>query len=591
MGCAREATVSREPSRAGRCEGGRGAVSGWDWLIVAVFNGGIILAGLWVARGTRSSFEWFLASRTLPWWAIGLSMFATNVDSADLVGVTAMTFREGVHVVTVYALGSAVGAFLAAWVVVPQIVRAGCFTNAEYLEWRYGPSTRVLSALIQIQYRTSLLGAMIWSTYQALLELVGLSAVGAWVVIVGLVVAAAVYTSWGGLKSVVWTDAGQGVVMIIAAAVVFTAVWDQVGGWKALEAKLHAQDVQAGTHLASLLHVGGYHGDRGRLAAGWIVLGWTIIGAGYWTVNHTQTMRLMGARSLRDMQYGAVFGVLLSLPVMLVAASLGVFCHGMDGLPELDPDRLFPYLANHVLRPGLKGLVVAGMVAALVSTFDSMGSALSAVFTRDVYARFIASNRSESHYVLISRVSTVGILLLGFAYVPFIARQDHMLRAFVTLIPVFVTPLLTVYVAGVTTKVSRRSGLVGLLSGGAYGVLALIDRQFVDWPWFPAWLSERWVAIAWSVLFTLVPMAVATLIQRHAGRNRTARQPAVAERVSDVTDRARAAADAAASDWLSRTSIPAMAVGDESLGGVWGPRLAAAVMFALCVWVNFGLLW
>src|SRR6056297_1963642 len=120
-----------------------------DWLLVLLINGSIIAYGLYRARGTHSSSEWFLASRSLPWWAIGLSMFATNVDNADLVGITGMTFNEGIHVISVYALGSAVGGILAAYFIVPEISRQGFYTNAEYLESRFGPSMRIISALIQ----------------------------------------------------------------------------------------------------------------------------------------------------------------------------------------------------------------------------------------------------------------------------------------------------------------------------------------------------------------------------------------------------------------------------------------------------------
>ena len=91
-----------------------------------------------------------MGGRALPWWAVGLSMFATNVDNADLVGVTGTTYSDGIHIITVYACGGVAGGILAAFLVVPAIYRAGFYTNAEYLEARFGPTTRALSALIQI---------------------------------------------------------------------------------------------------------------------------------------------------------------------------------------------------------------------------------------------------------------------------------------------------------------------------------------------------------------------------------------------------------------------------------------------------------
>ena len=151
-----------------------------DWLIVLVINGAVIGYGLYLARSTETSSEWFLGGRALPWWAVGLSMFATNVDSADIVSVTGNTFKEGIHIITVYSLGSAAGGILAAFFIVPVMYRAGFYTNAEYLEARFGPSARLLSALIQLQYRSSMLGIIMWSAHLLLTELVGLNFVAAW---------------------------------------------------------------------------------------------------------------------------------------------------------------------------------------------------------------------------------------------------------------------------------------------------------------------------------------------------------------------------------------------------------------------------
>ena len=548
-----------------------------DWFIVLKVNGSIIGYGLYLARGTHSSSEWFLAGRSLPWWAVGLSMFATNVDNADLVGVTGMTYAEGIHVITVYALGSAVGGILAAYFIVPEISRLGLYTNAEYLEIRFGPSARILSALIQIQYRTSMLGMMIWSTYLVLTRLVDIPPSLAWFLILVLVALAGLYTAWGGLKSVVWTDSAQGVVMIVAAVVVFGAIWNVVGGWSGLEQTLIAADARNGTNLTDKLHIGGFRGDHDAVSPYMVALGWTIVGAGYWTVNHTQTMRLMGSRSLADMKYAAVFGVVLSLPIMIISACLGVFAHGISNLPAFGTaDELYPLLATNFLGPGLKGLVVAGMIAAVVSTFDSMGSALSAIFTRDVYARLIVRDKSDEHYVLVGRIATVGVLLLGFAYLPFIWKQEHMLKAFTTLIPVFVTPLFTIYLAGIFTKLHRGSGTFGLLCGAVYGLVALVNRQFSDGqlfdePFLPHWFTERWVAYSWSIGFTLIPMILASLVL-----NLTTGHSEISHEDTG---------------WLQRSREDLPAFPDAGQRGSLTTWLSAAAVTALSCWIVFVWLW
>lgn len=480
-----------------------------DWIIVFVLNGAVIGYGLYLARGTVTSSEWFLGGRALPWWAVGLSMFATNVDNADIVGVTGSTFKEGLHIISVYAVGSVVGAILAAFFVVPKMYRAGFFTNAEYLEARFGPSTRVLSALIQLQYRSSMLGLILWSAHLLLTELVGMNLTQAWSLIVVLVILAGFYTAFGGLRSVVWTDAAQGIVMMIAAIVIFAAIWQAAGGWNGMMAELDR------TGRSDMTHIGRYWGDNGATPPWMVVIAWTIVGSGYWTVNHTQTMRLMGARSIWDMKMAALFGVALSLPIMVISAMLGVLARALpdfQSIPDASADTVYPLMANAFLQPGFKGIVVAGVVAAIVSTFDSMGSALSAIFTRDIYARFIVRERDDHHYVVVGRFATVAVLALGFLYLPFIASQDNMISAFTKLISVFATPLLITYLAGVLTPAHRRSGLVGLAVGATYGIIAFVEREYFQGMWLPSWFTTRWMSFGWSVLFTGAAITITTLI-------------------------------------------------------------------------------
>ncbi|MCB1077985.1 MAG: sodium/solute symporter [Verrucomicrobiae bacterium] len=482
-----------------------------DWLIVLGLNGGVVLYGLFLARGTSTPGEWFLGNRSLVWWTIGLSMFATNIDNADIVSLTGTSFKEGFHIIAVHTLGALAGGIVAAFFLLPAMMRAGHFTNAEYLEARFGVTTRVLSALIQIQYRTSMLGLMIWSVFLLMTKFLGLTPAVAWVFIIALVALAALYTTWGGLKAVVFTDAFQAVIMFVGTGVIVYAVARAAGGLGNLHGALEKAGTQGGQTLSDLAHMGRYFGDRGDTLPIAVFIGWVIIGGGYWTVNHTQTMRLLGARSLWDMKMAALFGVTISMPIMIACSSIGIF--GRALFPDFDPpDALYPYLADRYLGPGWKGLVVAGIVAAAVSTFDSMGSSLSAIFTRDIYARLLVKDRDDSHYLKVTRWATIAILAIGFAYLPFIMSKDTMLKAFLTLIPVFVTPLFTIYLFGVFTRAHFRAGLCGILFGGAYGLLALWDREVADIGWLAPWFTGRWVALSWSMGFTLLGGGLATQI-------------------------------------------------------------------------------
>ena len=190
-----------------------------DWIIVFILNGAVILYGFYLARGTHSSNEWFLGKRSIPWWAIGISMFATNVDNFDIVSNTGLVFNDGIHVLAAHPLGLSIGGILAAFLVIPAIYRAGCYTNSEFLEARFGPATRAISVLIQLLYRTFVLGMMIWSVHLMLTGMIGMDKGTSWSIVLVLVALAAIYTSWGGLKTVVMTDALQSIILIMGMLV------------------------------------------------------------------------------------------------------------------------------------------------------------------------------------------------------------------------------------------------------------------------------------------------------------------------------------------------------------------------------------
>jgi SSS family solute:Na+ symporter len=551
-------------------------MSGFDWFLVLFLNGSVIVVGMLMSRGTISSRQWFLGGRALPWWGIGLSMFATNVDNADLVAVTGSTYKEGLHLISVYAIGSAAGGILAAFIVVPVIYRAGFYTNAEYLEARFGPSMRVLSALIQLQYRSSMLGLMIWSVYLLLTQLLDLPSAAAWTLIVFAVVLAGIYAAWGGLKAIVWTDALQGLIMMGGGLAITYAVWVAVGGWSGMTVALENAGTIKGTKLAELPKISSYRGDSGHIHPLLIATAWTIIGCGYWTVNHTQTMRLMGARSEWDMKMAALFGVSISLPIMISCAFLGVFGRAIPEFQNLvDSDDLYPLLADRYLTWGWKGLVVAGILSAAISTFDSMGASLSAVFTRDIYARFIVKDREDAHYVTVGRWATVGVLALGFLYLPFIWKQENMLKAFTTLIPVFVTPLLATYALGTLLPVARCSGGIGLLVGSAYGFSALLAREFPKILPLPEIFTDRWMATIWSLLITSVTALVVTAIVGKDTR----------ESWTELEE----------TGWLGRSRKGSHEIIEHPFSGsvpIWAhPTIWACVVMAGSMWVVFGWLW
>ena len=403
-----------------------------DWLILIVLNGAIVAYGLRISRGTTKTFDWFLAAKGLPWWIVGMSMFATAVDSGDYVAIVGGAYTFGVSNLTTWWLGLPIGWFVVAYGVFLPLYRSGMFTNAEYLEYRFGPSVRLLSAFIQLQYRTNVLGNVAFSLYLTFSTLTGWGA-GSWWLVGAIAAAAAAYTATGGLKSVAVTDAMQSVVMSAASLVLWLTLWNVVGGWGGLEERFRSIDPAL---VESMMHVGGRH--EPGVPAPLMIFGWVIVLTAYCVVNHSQAMRLLAARSEWDMKMAAFVASVVTAIVMWFNITLGILARAV--YLELEAvDRAYPMLVREFLAPGLVGLVVAGVLAGGISTYDSIGSSLAAVFTRDIYARFFVKNRDDAHYLRVSRWATPLVLAVSFGYLPFI--QAGMLVFYLRITSVAVMPL------------------------------------------------------------------------------------------------------------------------------------------------------
>ena len=163
-----------------------------QWSIVIAINLAIVLYGLWRSRETRSSVDWFVAARGLPWWMVGLSMFATAVDSGDYVAVAGEAYRDGMSYISAWWLGITIGWLVVAYLVLPPIYRTGMYTNAEFLEYRFGPTARLISVFVQIQYRTNVLANVAFSLYLTLHVLTGWGPY-CWWVVVAIAFGAALY--------------------------------------------------------------------------------------------------------------------------------------------------------------------------------------------------------------------------------------------------------------------------------------------------------------------------------------------------------------------------------------------------------------
>ncbi|MFP6886511.1 MAG: hypothetical protein VB997_03085, partial [Opitutales bacterium] len=314
----------------------------FDWTIVITLNLFVFAYGAWQARRTRSAMDWFLGGRALPFWIVGLSMFATSVDGGEYVSINGQSYKDGLSIIAGLMLGTIIGAIVAAFLVVPGMYRAGHFTNAEYLEGRFGPIARFVSVLVQIQYRTSVLATIAVSLQLVLREMAGLSPGMAWTLVVGLALVTALYAAWGGLKTVAMTDVLLAGIMVTGIGVLWTVVWGKAGGWEGFRQILEADPGTGDSPIRA--------GDRmpGSSHPLIVLLGWICVVTGYFVVNHTQTMKLFGVRSLWDLKMAALLGGALIMASFVFSGGLGLL--GRSLFPDLaKPDMIYPRMVSEFL--------------------------------------------------------------------------------------------------------------------------------------------------------------------------------------------------------------------------------------------------
>ena len=518
-----------------------------DWIIVLALNGPVILYALLKSGSTRDSKDWFLAGRTLPWWIVGLSLYATLVDSTDLVVDSGATYGGGVKFYLINWIGCIGGWLLLAHGIILPMYRSGMYTNAEYLESRFGLSARVTSVLVQVLYRTVILGIIGTTNFLTLKIVCGWGDAMAWTVVACIAVLATFYTMAGGLKMVAITDSLQSIVMILATVVFFFIVANEVGGWSGLQAKLTAEsaeleqqmmhtgsDVITRTDATALgqaeiekhLRLGGTHDEATKQivhhSPAWLAcLSLILAGLAYSIVNHTQSMRLLGARNERHLKQSVAFAGVVLIGATFLAQSLGLF--GRALFPDIDTlpvdesirskDAIFPVMVRDLTSAGLKGLIIAGVMAAAFSTYDSIGSTLSALLTRDVYRRMIAPDRDDAHYLAVGRWLTPIIIFGSFLYIPALL-SGGMIDFYLKVVSSFVVPLLVVYLIGSFTRAHRSSALVGLVAGGGFGLYAFAAKSFSDTTaLLPPALMDGNATGPVTFLVTTLAMGINTLIR------------------------------------------------------------------------------
>lgn len=442
---------------------------GIDWLLIALYFV-VIFAGAayatWRERagGAETSAGYFLAGRNTGWLIIGASLFASNIGSEHLVGLAGTGAASGVAVAQFEILAALI-LLLLGWVFVPFYLRSGVFTMPEFLERRYSPAARwylaVVSVVGYVLTKISVTIAAGGIVFEALMG------IDFWTGALIVVVATGIYTIFGGLRAVLITDTMQMFVLIGGAVAVLFVGLDAVGGWGEMTRA-------AGPAFLDLWKPAS---DPNFPWTG-IAFGAPILGVWYWCTDQFIVQRTLAARSLRQARRGTLFAGFLKLLPLFIFVIPGVLAHVLAEQGRLtltDADQALPTLIATLLPAGLRGLVVAGLLAALMSSLSSVFNSTSTLITWDVYKK-LRPQASEARLVWVGRLSTGVLVVFGLLWIPLMQLISGQLYQYLQSVQAYIAPpIAAVFLLGVFWKrINATGAMAALLSGFVLGMGRLI---------------------------------------------------------------------------------------------------------------------
>ncbi len=510
-------------------------LTGLDWLAIAFYFGILGCVAWWVVkRGKDNAADYFLAGRNLSWWVIGASIFASNIGSEHIVGLAGSGAKDGVALAH-YEL-HAWCLLVLAWVFVPFYARSLVFTMPEFLERRFSTNSRyVLSISSMLTFIVSKIavgifaGGVVFSALLPELQInLGKHVIDSfWIGSIAVVVLTGLYTMLGGMRAVAYNDAVQVVVLIGGSALLTLYGLKELGGWSKLREICGSEMFNLWKPLVPPGVESTWAPELVKDGAGKIVkqawyfngnfpwLGMAIcapvIGLWYWCTDQYIVQRALGAPNETVARRGSIFAAFLKLFPVYLFIIPGLICFALaksGKVPELaamlGPDGqatakgsqgAFPMLVQHLLPPGLRGIVVAGLLSALMGSLAGVFNACSTLFTVDIYEK-LRPKASQHEIVRMGRLATAIMVLIAIAWIPVVKNQEGLYGYLQAVQGYLAPPIFVVFFFGVFWK---RLNAQGCLWAMIIGFLVGVFRMLVDTPVTLGWANYSEGSFLWMV--------------------------------------------------------------------------------------------
>ncbi len=515
-----------------------------DWIVIGVFAAVLIGIVLWVFKQKQTgSSDYFLAGRNATWFAIGASLFASNIGSEHLIGLAGAGASSGMAMAHWEIQGWMI--LILGWVFVPFYSRSMVLTMPEFLERRYNKESRtILSIISLVSYVLTKVAVTVYAGGLVFKEVFGIEEIWGidffWIAAIGLVVITALYTVIGGMKSVLYTSVLQTPILLLGSVIILVLGLKAVGGWNQVLEACRATPVnEYGNNMLNLIR-SNRDADFPWLG---VFIGSSVIGFWYWCTDQYIVQRVLSGKDEKNSRRGAIFGAYLKLTPVFLFLIPGMIAFAMVKNGTLlngevfrmsSADAAFPSLVAKLLPAGVKGLVVCGILAALMSSLASLFNSSAMLFTIDFYKKY-KPQASEQKLLRVGRVATVVIVALGILWIPVMKSVGSVLYTYLQDVQSVLAPgIASAFLLGILSKkITPKGGMWGLISGFIIGITRLGAKVFyssatdVSDNWFKyLFYDVNWLFFSGGMLlFCILTVIVVSMFTK----------PAPAEQIHGLT--------------------------------------------------------
>ncbi len=434
-----------------------------DIAIIVIYLIVIVWWGLKNGRSSNAS-SYFLAGKTMPWFVVGLSLFAASISSTTLIGQTGDAYDTGIAVFNYNLTGVLVLVFFAVFLL-PLYIKSGIFTIPEFLEKRFDKKSRYYFSAICIIGNIFLDAAGALYSAALILKMM-MPEVDLSIFIIIFAIMAASYTIPGGLSAAINADLIQAIILIVGS-VALTVVCFVQGGAEYIAGLMESGDISM--KLIRPLT------DTSTPWLG-LIVGMPILGIYFWANNQTLVQRVLSAKSINEGRKGVMLAGFLTLTTLIIFNFPGVMARKF--FPGIEnPDMVYPALVTKLLPTGLLGIMLSAMLAALTSTISAILNSTSTLFTMDFYSKF-DKNADQKKLVKVGKITSLIIIIIAAAWAPQIEKFGSLLKYYQEMLSYISPPIVATFIMGIfCRRVNEKGAFSGLLAGLAMAVALLIWRH------------------------------------------------------------------------------------------------------------------